>query len=214
LCDKYTWDDDLSDKDNRRLRAISRNKCANKYYTINIDDKSITWEKKLPAGVYGSPIMLKDGDFQNEEYFLALGCQDSKFYFIDALTGETIWNFETQGPIVSSPFYTNGHFFVSSNDGYVYAINRNQNLSWKAELPPYTYTSPLVANRTVYFNTPQGIMGYDYLTGELASQYKNEELGGEGNYWSSAILTTNTGLVNHVYEIIYPGPVNYKIELY
>jgi len=38
ICDSFKWNDDLSKSKNRALRAASRNKCANIYYTLSVDD--------------------------------------------------------------------------------------------------------------------------------------------------------------------------------
>ncbi len=41
LCDTYEWDDAISDRENRSLRAVSRNKCATVYYTLSLDNDKI-----------------------------------------------------------------------------------------------------------------------------------------------------------------------------
>jgi len=41
---------------------------------------------------------------------------------LDARTGDLRWRFQTEGPVLSSPFIVDGIVYVGSNDCYVYAL--------------------------------------------------------------------------------------------
>ena len=43
-------------------------------------------------------------------------------YAIDASSGELRWQFQAQGRIASAPVAANGMVYVTSWDGYLYAI--------------------------------------------------------------------------------------------
>ena len=55
LCDSYKWDDDIPDVKNRKLRAASRNACANAFYKLSIDGKQLKGlEYQYRSGFYNN----------------------------------------------------------------------------------------------------------------------------------------------------------------
>jgi outer membrane protein assembly factor BamB len=50
------------------------------------------------------------------------GSDDGKLYAVKVDTGEKLWEFPTKGKIDSSPAIKNGVVYVSSQDGFLYAV--------------------------------------------------------------------------------------------
>lgn len=73
-------------------------------------------------------------------------------YALDALTGATRWQFQTSASFsFSSSAVANGALYVSSDDGYVVALNATTgSLRWKVLPGGGHITAPLVAGSTLY----------------------------------------------------------------
>lgn len=70
------------------------------------------------------------------------GNRDGYFYALDAVTGELIWKYKTEGPILYSAAYKDGVVYFASNDAHAYALNTAPGLSepdrlvWKSQKFP------------------------------------------------------------------------------
>ena len=64
-------------------------------------------------------------DFCKCLYCSALGCYDGCLYVLDAITGDTFWQFQTGAEVKSSPCVdpTNGHVYFGSHDHCLYALD-------------------------------------------------------------------------------------------
>ena len=51
-----------------------------------------------------------------------VGSEDNKLYALNATTGASIWNYETEDMVVTSPSIVNGIAYIGSYDHLVYAI--------------------------------------------------------------------------------------------
>lgn len=62
---------------------------------------------------------------------------DHTLYCVDADTGETIWDFYTEGAIRLAPTLAHGNVYVGSDDGFVYCLNREDGeVVWKMRVGP------------------------------------------------------------------------------
>jgi len=52
-----------------------------------------------------------------------VGSTDGCLYAVDARTGNALWSFQTEGPIVSAPEWWEGTLYVTSMDHRVYALS-------------------------------------------------------------------------------------------
>jgi len=74
------------------------------------------WRFEAESVLNSAPsISAKDGTI----YF---GSNDGTIYALNANTGEKYWSFKTKGAISSSPTINDGVVFVSSEDGFLYAV--------------------------------------------------------------------------------------------
>lgn len=68
---------------------------------------------------------------------------DDKIYCKNAKTGETIWQFFTEGPVRLSPTFNDGKLYVGSDDGFVYCLNaQSGELIWKHRIGPRDHRVP------------------------------------------------------------------------
>ncbi len=74
------------------------------------------WEKNVGAELLSGPSVA---DKSGIVYF---GAHDSNLYALDAKTGSEKWTFKTGGIIQASPWIGDGVVYISSFDGFVYAL--------------------------------------------------------------------------------------------
>ncbi len=62
---------------------------------------------------------------------------DHRLYCADAKSGETIWDFYTEGPIRLAPTLAHGNVYFGSDDGFVYCLHADDgHLVWKMRVGP------------------------------------------------------------------------------
>lgn len=114
------------------------------------------------------------------------------FYFVIVQTsvaltfGSVKWKFDTKGAIRSSPAIGfDGTIYISSTNGYIYAINPNGTLKWKFNSNGAIYSSPsLWKNQVIYFGNYSGCLYALNLDGTLKWKLDTGEPG------SSSILSS------------------------
>jgi outer membrane protein assembly factor BamB len=82
--------------------------------------------------------------------------------------GGAKWTFKTGGPIVSSPAVTGGVVYITSLDGYLYAVDQETGKEkWKFKSRMPIASSPAVAGETLYFVSSTGALAaIDLTTGK------------------------------------------------
>ena len=80
------------------------------------------------------------------------GSADSKFYAIDASTGEKRWVFQAESWIDSSPAVADGVVYFGSNDGKLYAVDAmNGSKLWDFQTTYAIRSSPAIVNDMIIF---------------------------------------------------------------
>ncbi len=138
----------------------------------------LRWEHQLPAGLHrAAPVCLREQ--------LLLSLRDEKYpgrsgvYCIDSRSGEFRWHTPTDASIKNSVAATLRHeaegaerlCAAASVTGRVYVLETmSGRILWQADLPGYpdrwVYSSPVIADRTVYVGDRAGYTAYDLETGE------------------------------------------------
>ena len=73
--------------------------------------------------------------------------------------GKLNWTFDASGPIRCSPKIAEGHIFIGSDDGNMYAVNiLSSRRTWKVETGSPIRSSPFITSDHVYFGTEDGEM--------------------------------------------------------
>ena len=83
-----------------------------------LDDKTgkVKWKKEIGCFMHSTPsIAAKSG-------IVYFGTYDKNLYALDAKTGAEKWKFKTGGIVDASPWIEDGIVYISSHDGFVYAL--------------------------------------------------------------------------------------------
>lgn len=137
------------------------------------------WSFQTGAGISGSPAVAR-----GMVYF---GSTDSKFYALDALTGEKRWDFPTGSFVLSSPAVVDGIVYFGSNDGTFYALDAiTGHRKWTYQTKYAIRSSPTVVNGMVYFGgDDSNLYALDSKTGQLLWRFK------AGNYVESSPVVSD-----------------------
>ncbi|MEM4729172.1 MAG: PQQ-binding-like beta-propeller repeat protein [Thermoplasmata archaeon] len=83
------------------------------------------------------------------------------------LVNTTIWAFQTEGPVRSSPVVVGDVVYIGSEDGCLYALNRSTGaLLWKARTGGPILSSPAVASGNIYIGSDDGgLHAFNLTTG-------------------------------------------------
>jgi hypothetical protein len=77
------------------------------------------------AGFETNPLVINNAIFA--------GNRDGYFYALDAISGNLIWKYKTDGPILFSAAYKDGEIYFASNDSFAYALRTDGTLVWKSQ---------------------------------------------------------------------------------
>ena len=110
------------------------------------------------------------------------GNRDGFFYALDAISGDLIWRFKTNGPILFSAASIEGVVYFASNDGFAYALKTTDgSLVWKSNkflgagfhsFWPVIYTDKISGTDYVIFSGSENIRTSDmHLLKNLESDY-------------------------------------------
>ncbi|MEM2869300.1 MAG: PQQ-binding-like beta-propeller repeat protein [Thermoplasmata archaeon] len=131
-----------------RGRGPARLLCLDEY------SGRLLWQKNLSASdrQYSSPA------FHSGMVFF--GLSDGRFLAVDALTGETAWEFRARSSeigISSSPVVHKGHILIAAGDGYVYCLNATGTKRWERDTgAPVHLCSPAVRGGKVLIGNEAG----------------------------------------------------------
>ena len=97
-------------------------------------------------------------------------------FAIDASSGDKIWNHTTTdlSSFISSPVYSNGVIFTSTENG-VYALNARTGQEIWHSIPIFAQASPAIVAGVIYVGANDGnIYAFDALTGTKIWQYETD----------------------------------------
>ena len=140
------------------------------------------------GGQIGSPAVSGDAVY--------VGGYDHNVYAFNTQTGAQIWNYTTDGIVVSRPAIADGLVYVGSEDNNMYALNaQTGSLVWKFTTGYYVDSDPAVQNGVVYVGSEdRNVYALNAQTGEKIWNYTT---GGQ-IMLSSPTLAEGLGLHWHV----------------
>lgn len=98
---------------------------------------------------------------------------------LDAVSGATLWSFETRGANVAKPVAEGDDLVIASTDGHVYRVNqRNGRASWASEFPGSGVLSAAAigGGRVFVTSIDNRLTALDYATGERQWERKRPHL--------------------------------------
>lgn len=122
---------------------------AGDFFALDITDGSQIWHSKLPDIILSSSGIANILDGSDSAKTLFIGCNDQNLYALNPYNGTILWQYATQGAVVSSPFYdyddsdiNAGQLFFGSNDGFIYYLDGATGaLNWKNICKPAQYVA-------------------------------------------------------------------------
>ncbi len=99
-------------------------------------------QKRDLRGIYAAPVVSK-----GVVYF---GAWDGNVYALDAATGNCLWDFETDAPIIGGLVLTNGRLFTASTDGNLYALDPATGNEEKSAHAGDVWSRPALADNILY----------------------------------------------------------------
>jgi outer membrane protein assembly factor BamB len=100
-----------------------------------------------------------------------VGSQDGGLYALDARTGDTLWRFNTKGPVQCEPLYdpTEDVLYFGSTDGALYkARARDGKMLYRFDSNAEIAEKPVIEGKTVFFmNANDTLVAIDRATGKL-----------------------------------------------
>ena len=112
-------------------------------------DKNKPKEKARKAPNFTGHMVIVDG-------IIYVGSEDRKLHAINGETGETVWVYQTRGP-VGRPTHHEGQILVGSQDGYIHVVDaRTGELNWRVRTAGGVSGQPLVHTGMVCAATDRG----------------------------------------------------------
>jgi outer membrane protein assembly factor BamB len=94
---------------------------------LSIEDGRQIWRYEIPGDIFSSPCLIDD-------MVIVIGSIKKGIHAIDAYSGNVRWVFETDGEVWSSASYNGKEIFIGSDDGFLYCLDIDGKLLWKAKL--------------------------------------------------------------------------------
>ena len=86
-----------------------------------------------------------------------VGTFAGRLYALDVATGETRWQFQSAGPIGTSPCYRDGRIYFGSDDGHLYCLSAAEGKElWRYRAGAGVWAAPACDEKTVYFGDRAG----------------------------------------------------------
>lgn len=155
--------------------------------------KSLSWEKKLSAGIDISPIVYED--------FVYVATGDKKVYCLDRNTGHILWENSSSGNgfLLANLAYGKGMIFVPTKDGKIFAFDAETGVEiWNVTVSSNQLNTPVTYdNGRIYFgDCVTGGSGssndgayYCYDVEKGTQLWTRNSTSGGGYYWSGSAIS-------------------------
>ena len=87
---------------------------------------------------------------------LYLGRWDGDVLCLDQKTGNTLWSYQTDGPVLFSACIDGGRVFIGSEDEHIYCLSADGKLLWKHKTGGPIWSSPVAASGLVFCGSKDG----------------------------------------------------------
>lgn len=118
-----------------------------------------------------SPILAQDAMFRGNGQHTGIYAGPAVAQFT-----KVKWQFQTRGPVLSSPAISEGTLYIGCSDHFLYALNADTGaLKWKFKTDGRITSSPAVAGGVVYFGSfDSNFYAVEAATGQLKWKFKTE----------------------------------------
>jgi serine/threonine protein kinase/outer membrane protein assembly factor BamB len=134
---------------------------------------SLLWEVNTdaPIGWSSSPVLNRN------EKMVFVACGDGRVRAYGTARGDRMWQFEAEGPLLSSPVPYADQLLVASADGCIYCISGDDGRRvWTFKAPSAFVSTPNLTGDVLYAATMGGaLLAVDAVTGTLRWQYQIDD---------------------------------------
>lgn len=155
----------------------------------------LEWSRQLVAASKreGEPYERGQPEIDVKGKRVFVGSSDGGLYAIHAVSGETLWRFQTLSYVQSKPLYVaeEDAVYFGSHDGAFYKVDAKAGrLHWRLSTRAEVAREPIVHGSYVYFaNANDTLVAADRKTGEIAwSYHRTPALGMEVAGYSGPVL--------------------------
>ena len=114
--------------------------------------KGYVWADRVRGGGFSSTPVIADG-------VLYIGSHAGNLMTFDADTGERLWDFPTQAPILASASVAGGAVYVGDADGVLYVVDADTGeLEWQFRTGARIDAAPVVASGVVFLTSRDGTL--------------------------------------------------------
>ncbi len=139
-------------------------------YALELKSGKEVWRHKVQDRIgLSSPQLYMDS--------LIIGSYDYNVYRIDLGTGRMIWKFHTKGELASSGTVSDGVYYFTGRDQFLYAIRcEDGSLLWKHKTFDGNVSVPTIHGDMVFFgSSDRNIYCLDKVKGTLIWKFETEE---------------------------------------
>jgi outer membrane protein assembly factor BamB len=158
------------------------------------------WKDEANVEVISSPVIVGPSGAE------VVACADlaGTFHILSMATGQELYSYRTGNYITASPAYTNGHFLITSADGFLYDFALG---GGNGAHPSTSITSPTRASQVPY---PAGgsvvVSGTATDAAGVSAVQVGIQSGGTSGLWYNATTNTwQTGGVVNTFAVATPG---------
>jgi outer membrane protein assembly factor BamB len=166
--------------------GIQHTRTRTDYITVSgVHPGSLKWSLQLATGE-DPPFVRSSPALSHDEGTLYIGANNGNVYAVNAETGLVNWEFNTGGPVRSSPTVAgDGTVYVGSNNGTLYALDpENGSKKWEIATGGAIWSSPAVGeDGSIFVSSNDGKL---YARTALGIEKWTTELG--GGFLSSPVI--------------------------
>jgi outer membrane protein assembly factor BamB len=154
--------------------------CDGYFYALDADTGEEIW-KTSAGGYFPYSLDPNEADYRSSPVVVGgnvyCGSLDGKVYCLSTSDGNVRWTYDTTSPIHGSPLYYDATVYITSTDGYLYAVNSDGTLSWRSNFQLNMSVGVPDYNQNYNIGTPGVGDGLIYVGG--GAQYGTNLMGND-----------------------------------
>ena len=114
--------------------------------------KGFVWADRIRGGGFSSTPVVANG-------VLYIGSHGRELLAFDAETGEPLWEYATDAPVLASASVAGDTVYVGDADGNLYAVDdETGKLSWRFKTGARIDAAPVIANGVLFLTSRDGTL--------------------------------------------------------
>jgi len=125
---------------------------GNRFVSVDLQRRKMKWKyRSKEFAYYASPAVT--------EKYAVIGSRDKRLHCVERDTGNSVWQFRTQGEVDSSPVICGDRVVVGSGDGRLYMVGLTDGeMIWNYEIGQPVSGSPAVVDGRILIGAEDGVL--------------------------------------------------------